>query len=452
MADITFIIAPIGGGKSLYSTRAICLELQRTDRMIVTNVPIFTGEARDGMMTIEEWAHEYVDRPIDIRKRFRLLEREEVFEFWRHLPGRSLENVTRARPGNEAETVPDLDSRQGDGGCLFVIDEVHLYFAARDWTKIGNKVEAYMSQLRKLNDDLFLVTQHPEKVDKNFRRNATEWIYLENMGKKRLFAGVTLPRRFRFHVYSQMPLRNDKPSQSGWLQLEDKEFHKVYDTMAGVGLSGKLNPEGQRTKGRHWAVWAILLVALAVVGYSIPHLLSFFAGKGVASIVGQFQKGVGNLDKRLPTSIGSTNPVPPPSVSPAPAKSALTNRVDDPDEVFMTGYVHFGEHWMATLSDGRILESTDIRFERLTPEGVKYDGKYFRKVLFGRSVWGKGKEVTEHSDPVQSNAPAPSVFHGAEVPARAGGPEILSNRRYIIHSGEQTYILEPGSAGSRESQ
>ena len=318
MADITFIIAPIGGGKSLYSTRAICLELQRTDRMIVTNVPIFTGEAREGMMTIEEWAHEYVDRPVDLRKRFRLLNREEVFEFWRHLPGRTLENVTRARPEAEPETVPDLDSRQGDGGCLFVIDEVHLYFAARDWTRIGNKVEAYMSQLRKLNDDLFLVSQHPEKVDKNFRRNATEWIYLENMGKKRLFAGVTLPRRFRFHIYSQMPLRNDKPSQSGWLQLEDKEFHRVYDTMAGVGLSGKLNPESQRNKGRHWIIWVVLLLVLGGVGYSIPHFLSFFAGKGVAAMIGQFQKGVANLDKRLPSSSGNPSPVAPPSVAPPP--------------------------------------------------------------------------------------------------------------------------------------
>lgn len=440
MADITFIIAPIGGGKSLYSTRAICLELQRTDRMIVTNVPIFTGEAREGMMTIEEWAHEYVDRPVDLRKRFRLLNREEVFEFWRHLPGRTLENVTRARPEAEPETVPDLDSRQGDGGCLFVIDEVHLYFAARDWTRIGNKVEAYMSQLRKLNDDLFLVSQHPEKVDKNFRRNATEWIYLENMGKKRLFAGVTLPRRFRFHIYSQMPLRNDKPSQSGWLQLEDKEFHRVYDTMAGVGLSGKLNPESQRNKGRHWIIWVVLLLVLGGVGYSIPHFLSFFAGKGVAAMIGQFQKGVANLDKRLPSSSGNPSPVPPPSVAPPPLMPArgpaetivVANKADEPDEVFMMGYTRFGNKFQAILSDGRVLESTDIRFERLTPDGVKFDGKYYRRVLYGRDasrLMHPGETQPGWTNPVAAPV-VPAVPLPPPIQNEGGFP---SNRRVIIH-------------------
>ncbi|HEX3799686.1 MAG TPA: zonular occludens toxin domain-containing protein [Verrucomicrobiae bacterium] len=309
MADITFISASIGGGKSLFATRAACEEMARSNRFVVTNLPIYT-EAAEGILTFQEWCQKYVEKPVDTLKRFRLLTREEVFEFWRYLPGGvKLPEMQRSRPDGSTETVTNLDIRNAESGqwysgigCFYIIDEVHLFFSARDWTKIGNRVEFYMSQLRKLNDDLFLISQHPEKVDKNFRRNATEWIYLQNMGKARLWLGVSLPRRFRFHTYFQMPVRNDKPVNSGWMKLEDREYHKVYNTMSGVGLSGKLLPEDSRKKGRHWSVYVLALVGVGLLAWYFPRLFTEFTGKAIGGAVRSFSGGISKGMGLAPTN------------------------------------------------------------------------------------------------------------------------------------------------------
>ena len=450
MADITFVIAPIGGGKSLYGTRSVCKELQRTERKIVTNLPVNIKEAREGFITVGEWAHKYVTRPVDIQKRVRVLEFQEVFEFWRFLPEMTLDNIAQETAGRSPQLVPNLQSRQGDGGCLFVIDEVHLYFAARDWTSIGNRVEAYMSQLRKLNDDLMLITQHPEKVDKNFRRNATEWIYLENMGKKRLFGGVSLPKRFRYHIFSQMPLRNDKPSQSGWLRLEDEQFHQVYDTMAGVGLSGRLAPEGNKRKHRHWIWWLVIALALGGVGAALPNFLAWGSGRGVRSVIGQFQKGVTGIDTRLPASNGQSKPavqntavsVPlPPSVPSA----AVPAPVKKDEDVSMTGYMRLGDEWLVSLSDGRMLSSHDIRFERLTEEGVKYDGKYYTRAYFNRASVYQPRPASVPESPLNPAEKPARVSKEASEPEQPTAPPPVRMKIRVHTADGQTFYPGGGN-------
>lgn len=436
MADITFICAPIGGGKSLYATRAICTELQRSERMIVTNVPVFDKDAPQGKMTLGEWAHKYVTHPVDVRKRFRLLTRDEVFEFWRYLPGKDLPNMERITATREAETVPDLQSRQGDGGCFFLIDEVHLYFSARDWGKNGVKVETYMSQLRKLNDDLFLITQHPEKVDKNFRRNATEWFYLKNMGKTKLWAGVSLPGRFRYHIFDQMPIRNDKPMQSGWMRLEDREYYRVYDTMAGVGLTGKLNPEQSRSKGRHWSVWLFILAVIVLGCFTLPRMVMYLFGKGAASLVTSVGNGVKSMVPKgvLPVS---TNAVHGSSAAAniaqasAPAVAPGTNKeaVSSDEGVSMQGYALIDRVWYVILSDGRMVTSTDPEFETLTTQGLKYAGHYYRRALV----------TSRHGTNETLNAPAPAnAPHSTEPPSLAPRTESGVGRSVVVHWSDGT--------------
>ncbi len=400
MADITFVVAPIGGGKSLYATRAICKELARSDRMIVTNVPIFLDSAPEGKMTLQEWAHQYIREPVDVAKRVRRLTHEETFEFWRYLPaGITLPEKERKRPGShESEIVPDLEYRvslmqQGliPHGAFILIDEVHLHFAARDWAKIGNKVEHYMSQLRKLNDDLWLITQHAEKVDKNFRRNSTEWIYLQNMSRARLFAGVSFKGRFRFATYPQMPIRGEAPATAGWLKLEDQEFHQCYDTMAGVGLSGKLAPESSRTKGRHWSVWVVILVAIIALSWYVPRFLMASMGKAIGTSIVSLEKGAasklhGVTPVKEPVPASAPTPLPmmakvPPSLagSASPAGKPTTAL-----KVWMTGMMKTQDGYWVGLSDGRLLSSKDPRMERLTEDGVLYDGVYYTRQLLAR--------------------------------------------------------------------
>jgi hypothetical protein len=337
MADIVFVVAPIGGGKSLYGCRAICEELGRTDRDIVTNLPVFIQETPDeSHMTLGEWCHEYIEREIDIKRRVRKLTDGEMWEFYRHyvgwdMPDGLVEVPAKGGKGVETEEGPDLQMRMDrirsgemSMGTLFVLDEVHNFFSARSWQKVSRGVELYMSQLRKFNDDLLLITQHPEKVDKNFRRNATEWIYLKNLGRTRLWAGVSLKGRFRFETYSEQPRFGDKPSTAGFMQLQDKDYHKVYDTMAGVGLTGKLAPEKSRWEGRGWWLWVVIGVVGLLGCWFLPRWGLAASGKIVSHSLGGFREGAtASVTKAQQSFVPSVVPMAPPAaVSVAAERSA----------------------------------------------------------------------------------------------------------------------------------
>jgi hypothetical protein len=252
-----------------------------------------------------------------------------------------------------------------------------------------------------------------------------------------------------------MPIRNDKPSQSGWLRLEDEEYHKVYDTMAGVGLAGRLIPEGQKRKHRHWLWWVAIAAGLGLLGAMVPNLLAWASGRGIRSVIGQFQKGVTGLDTRLPASNGQPNPAglkPAASVSlPPSAPSQMTMPRVNPasgaladSDVSMTGYMRFGDEWLVSLSDGRMLSSHDVRFERLSQDGVKYDGKFYTRAYFNRS-----SVYQPHS-----SAPVPPVSP-IELPPRSiqesheldqPATQSPAHRQLRVHTSDgQTYFPGGGN-------
>jgi len=277
MADITAISAGIGGGKSLFATIQICNELEKSERFIVTNVPLKLPE-------IAEYCHKYIDRPVDLNKRLRVLHREECHRFFLHLPQKDFAHVS------------EVATRQGhDYGCLYVLDEAHIIYPAREYMKTGPDVEAYVSQLRKLNDDFIWVTQHTEKVDKNFRRNTTRWLIVKNMGKSRLLLGVGFPGSFKWDEFSVEPRRGDKPEATGWYRMKDRGYKDCYDTMAGVGFAGGMAADTKPKRG-HWWRWIAAALFLATLAWFIPKMMS----KGIGYAVGQtVTVGADSMSKSL---------------------------------------------------------------------------------------------------------------------------------------------------------
>ncbi len=303
MSEITFAIAKIGGGKSRFAAEAVCKELERSERMIVTNLATWTYSAPDsGHMSLADWCWKYVARGVDIAKRVRILGRGQTREFYMHYPGfdLSLCNDEGEFAGYDVKAaagqlLPNLAERQRlqemgkiPFGCFFVLDEVHLHFGARDWQRCGQGVVHYMSQLRKLNDDVLMITQHPGKVDKNFRRDATEWIYFENMGRRRLWGGVSFAGMVRYQVFLKEPERGDQPERTGSYRISDKEYHRVYDTMAGVGLAGHLLPETAHKKGGHWVRWVIIGVVIVMAACVLPGMVIKWAGKATRGAMRSF--------------------------------------------------------------------------------------------------------------------------------------------------------------------
>lgn len=421
MADITFVSAPIGGGKSYWATRSILSELATTERQIVTNVPLWLTQRPDDCeelrvswfwrlmawlgfwvlpepvekyMTVQEWCQKYVDHPVDVAKRVRILSKKEMRRFWLYLPnGKKLDEREEKDDDGKVSLVPDLAARQGDGGCYYVLDEIHLIFSSREWTSIGNKVEHYMSQLRKLNDDVMLISQHPEKVDKNFRRNSTEWLYVQNMSKKRLFLGVSFSGRFRYQIFSSQPQRGDRPDKSGMITLKERDVHRCYDTMAGVGLTGRQNPELSKFKGRSPIWWAVFVIALALIGFFGTKYIMKFAGMATGSMVHSFTGGVVSKvglpqvsNSPVVLNTNQFQDVPTAFRQPVLRRSHGVTSQIEPDDVTMTGWYKLGNTVYVTLSDGRQLNSADPLLTKVLPDGCVYGGQVYRRSVFVRQA------------------------------------------------------------------
>ena len=447
MASIRFITAPIGGGKTLYSVIQICAELERTDRFIVTNVPLVLKIASEpermsslaeliarkverhdrhqafGYWTVQEYCQAFIKRPIDVQARLACLTEEQTLQFWRYLPWGKLTpelfeqekqygldafvNESSVRPSRglilpniahkQYGSVPDFSFRQRyPVGTYYVLDEVHQLFPARFWQTSGPQVERYMSQLRKLNDDLDLVTQHPEKVDKNFRRNSTDWLQVENMGSKRLFMGVSLAKRFRFHWYNQseLPTRYEKPTASGWYKIDTgKRYEWLYKTAEGVGISGGIVAEQSRFKGRSPFIWIIAIIAAFALAWVFPRLIQGIVHKTVGGLLGGVQKGIQSaasdmIHTNAPTPSPLTVlPAAPPAphaevIRPVPFAGAgsLVGRVrpvstpieSAPANLYCTGSFQFPDgSTVVYLSDGRTAYSDRDEVQDLGSRYVK---------------------------------------------------------------------------------
>lgn len=383
MASINFVYSQVGGGKSLLMTMRIIRELRNTERRIVTNVPLNLMKAPVGFDSVADYCDRKIKKPVDLRKRVYILKDEEVSEFWRYVPvgefegtkwraERSEKRFVRAGFSQEEVaargcfvtavercsedwemtehdtaffkcravvlpqtvhpvfglrndwTLRGFSGADGADGVLYIIDEAHLFFDARSWQHVSESMENYVSQLRKLNDDVFFVTQHPEKCDKNMRRNATDWWQCVNRGKSPLWMGVTFPGRFRVYHFSQnaMPARGDRPDgQSYSYQLGTKaRYEFLYRTMAGSAVEGMMVSEESSFRGRHWWVWLAALVLIGVGAHYCPYIIE----NGVHSVV---MKGTGAVENGVSGAVfAKSRPVP----GPVPGSAAGPGPVSMP--------------------------------------------------------------------------------------------------------------------------
>jgi len=410
MADIRAITAPIGGGKSLFGVIQVCQELERSDRLIVTDIPLILQNPPEGYWTIADYCHRFISRPIDLKRRLAVLSYEQARQFWRYLPAAAFDDLQ----GLETEDydwvhgssrvvrlpnikhdmfkeVTDFSFRtirpENKIGCHYIIDEAHKKFPPMFYQRQGAQAEWYMSELRKLDDDFDWITQHPEKVDKNFRRDCTEWLQVQNMGKTSLFMGVSLPNRFRWHWYNQseMPTRSEKPTASGWYYIDKKRrYHQLYKTMDGTGVSGGLLKESQRHKGRHPIIWILAIVAVLVSAYYLPRVVQAVVRGSVHSVLGGVQKGASQAFAqvaKVPGSAPSPNTLKvlrqqtrPPSEVPAPRPAWAIPPVDEEGGLTCLGWAEEGTNAWVILSDGRIAYSSNGEIQGLGKRYVKVFG------------------------------------------------------------------------------
>lgn len=266
---ITFCSGKPGGGKTKLAVLELVEEIRRGKRMIVTNMAIRMdpwvdgkGVARSGL---ERSLQDKFGDTFDCRQRICLIDDDEVKRFYAVRPtiveGRQVKQVL----SEEEDGRFRLKVGAGFEGVAYFIDEAHEFFSAREWAKTGKEVLSWASQQRRAGDDCWFLSQVVNNVEKQLRGVSQQcyWVTNHRLASLGVFRQ---PDVISYRLFSSTPPAPTEMSLRKGIVRYDKEFvHALYDTAAGVGVTGRGADIGQRAKGLHWSFLPIVLLALGVV-------------------------------------------------------------------------------------------------------------------------------------------------------------------------------------------
>lgn len=370
---ITFVTGRPRSGKSFYSVMQLCHELEHSERDIVTNLPL-------NLVELAEYCHRYIAKPVDLSKRLRVLDDSQVPSFFNY----EVQRVWRDRYQVKDEItgkvrdVPDFRERQQvTKGVLYLIDEVHLFYSARHWQSVSNDTEWFMSQHGKLRCDVVLISQHYEKVDKNFRRNAQDYVVIRNLGREKFTFGVSPKNLIRRATYLNLPANGEPPQETGYFKLNIGKYGKLYKTDAGVGLAGRLDSSGDglaERKGR--SPWWLLVPAVLVIGgaFLVPRLISKGAFLLMHSVSGAVQTGASAGMASVKRSANEAK-LPPASPVSSGLASVPVAQVQAP--VYVVRFQLLSMRPMWQLSDGRVVTTSTLGFRSGNEDGVTIGNEYY---------------------------------------------------------------------------
>jgi len=368
---ITVVTGRPGGGKSLFAMRELLREVRLTRRMIVTNLSVDVGRVNEYLQETEP-AREY-----DATGRILVLTEDETREFylqrnkWRtaEVAGAAMQERQVLTVGKDK--IPDLRGVQDDG-VLYIIDEAHLFYNARLWATAGRGVGHYVSQHRKLGDDVLLVTQHLEKLDKQLRLDVGRYCVCQN--RKQTARRIRLPGEFRVAHFDFQPGHgNAEPDRMETYKLDAAGVASCYRTGAGVGVAGTVADTQDKGRALPATYWLVLFGAIAL-GVCV---LFLGLGKGASVVSSKVMDHALGGPGRLSTNVVA---------SPGVVHRRERERVVEPlgrqrdqgetNEVYVVGVARIGK-MRVMLSDGRTVTEDDPRLERVGADWVEYDGRRY---------------------------------------------------------------------------
>jgi hypothetical protein len=302
-----------------------------------------------------------------IRERLVIISEEQLREFYRfRCPGHIIPMKVQEWSSGKAkgeEKVPDFASWT-DSGVLYVLDEVHIAFNSRAWQETGPAVIYYLSQHRKLGDDVVLISQSIQNVDKQMRSMAQDFTYVRNLTKEQ-HSLFRLPAFFIKRVFLELPTGpNVKAVQTGTFRLDVTGTARCYDTAAGVGIVGRSGADtGNKPKGYHWGwfVGGLVCFILAVVHFA-PDFVEWVVNPGhhTSKVIAKAREmepgGVGAGSNRVDVGV---------------KELSSTNRV--------TGLAFLRGSYRLCFADGSVVEAkpSEVAYSRvhnrMVVNGVSYE-------------------------------------------------------------------------------
>lgn len=352
-------------GKTLFGMHIVEWALRKTRLKVVTNISVVEEELIV-LLRKHRWDG-------DLNKRLWLLPRENCYQFWRWRGARYVNFTpdTRMIDGETKLIFPVIDQTQWpeDFGCCFIIDEDHKFHDARHTLKLGPEATYWTSEMGKLSDIGFLISQHPERIDVQFKRLCEGMYVIQNRARTR-YLGFRGSGVMRAKYYdSPEPTKHDKPQETISFRVDVEGLAKCYRTEEGVGVKGKVADKGQVPPGIDWR-WAfpafagLLILVFLITG---PGL-----GWAMRKLLGPHVK---ETPKNLPSIAEVQSPrlrsvtAPPSPLHSSPSFTQPLSR-PAPDEwagIRIRSYSVLAGVARVTLSDGR------VRFNpagHLTPDGL----------------------------------------------------------------------------------
>ena len=297
---IQFITGKPGDGKSLFATRLLIDALIYKDVFVVTNIPLQLGP-------LQEYVSKRICGAFDIDSRVKVLRDEDVSEFYRfrsgglvldHSPdfrqGKSSERVDREEfnARMKAEFLKLSEKPEYQVPVWYFIDECHEYFSSREWASNGRGTLFYASKHRHLHDEIYLITQVMENVEKQLRNLVSETHQTRNY-LRRSVGPFQMRPVFKVRSYYGVPTgQNDNPYSVSTHDVDAEGVGACYQTVGALGV--QVRPEKLHNKG--YLPWWTLPIAgvvgvLLVFGvlYALPRVAmksGGYLGKKIAEETG----------------------------------------------------------------------------------------------------------------------------------------------------------------------
>lgn len=370
--SIEFITGKPGGGKSYAALRLIERDIVGSKRCVSTNLSL-------DIERFCEYLHSKYGESFGAAGRVRILTPEETAEFWLYrYRGRDIDPSRRMRVQVKQRKV-SLDqvdyTGEVDCGVLFVIDEVHLFFDARKWATTGEDALYYLSQHRKFSDDVILVSQHSQLVEKSFSRLAEFFWVARNMQKWRLpiLGGLfAAPEGLMLLQYPDATVKGGA-LRTQLYRIDKPGLGSCYRTAAGVGFVGA---EADTEYKRRGLPWYLFVVGLVLVVWGLAKGVGFATKKTLGSTV--------PVPNRITNAVPVTNrvesiPESLPAIVERRAKEEFLT-IGEEKQVYFVGKARTPKGLYYLLSDGRKIQPADRRLRFVNEDVLILETNVFRRV------------------------------------------------------------------------
>ena len=414
--------------------------------------------------------------------RLHMLNRDQVHYFWRNRPINPKETGRKDAPLDFQEEIDyALAHPKEERGCVYFIDEAHIPFDSYNWDKLAGDVSFYVSQHGKLKDDVFLITQHLDKLAKRLKLDCQ--YYIEVVYKRRqTWLGFQKGYHFMASGWTGGIPENEhakrKPNTK-WPFFPQSAVLKCYDSTAGFGVVGTGTEYGeQHFQGLPpWALWLVIVLVLGGVHHVVfrmaPAAITSWRAKRSSSpenVAKKEEEKKKNENKSaseknqstgngVPTSSGASGPpfasatvfAVPEKPIPLSAQIPVAN-TGAGELLWVRGksvaVINGNLRYYIQLSDGRQLTHLDGTVRRVGPNYVD--------LVDGRRLW-TDQRVTERTTPLseweKAKAPKSTEEKESNTPVTTPEPPTIADNKPsnsfvpIPKKGPQSNTTPPRGAG-----